>query len=475
MSKPADKEKQVKADEVVGEAVKEVREIREIRATSLGRTLALTKVSVTAGAKLAAHSLGALFMDKREARRSREKLIEQQIDLIVEELGRLKGSLMKAGQFISMYGDYFFPPKLNKILKHLQADSPPVTWAEMEKHVRAELGDARMAKLEIDPKPYAAASLGQVHLAKIKGDPRQYCLKIQYPNIAKAIDSDLRNLKTLIAILGKGEHGDRYEEMMTEFREILVRELDYKLEREAMENFRARLKDDLRFVIPEAPPEFCTGRILMTTFEAGCSPADASVLALPQSRRNAIGGALLELYFIEIFGLAFVQTDPHFGNYKIRIGETQDSDRLVLLDFGSMRRFDQKFVSHYASYVRGAYDKDKERIVQAAIDMRLVLPSDSEAVKDELYDLACIFLEPLRQSDKHASDRVAIEELEHMPHLIAAKTRRLIEKIGMRPPPREILLLDRKLLGIFVFLATLRALVPGREIVERHVPKERGG
>ena len=32
-----------------------------------------------------------------------------------------------------------------------QADSPPVSWAEMEKHLRAELGDARMAKLEIDP------------------------------------------------------------------------------------------------------------------------------------------------------------------------------------------------------------------------------------------------------------------------------------------------------------------------------------
>lgn len=463
MSKPADKTK------------KNEREIQEIRSTKLGRTLALTKVSVTAGAKIAAHSIGALFMDKQEARRAKARLIEEQVDLIVDELGRLKGSLMKAGQFISMYGDYFFPPKLSKILKHLQADSPPVTWTEMEKHVRAELGDARMAQLEIDPKPYAAASLGQVHLARIRGSDRQYCIKIQYPNIAQAIDSDLRNLKTIVALLGKGEHGERYEEMMAEFKEILLRELDYRLEREAMETFRIRLKDDPRFVIPEAPEGFCTTRILMTSFEAGCSPADPTVAALPQSRRNALGGALLELYFIEIFNLRFVQTDPHFGNYKIRIGEKPEDDRLVLLDFGSMRTFDPKFVSHYSSYVRGAYDKDRSRIVQAATDMRLILTSDSEAVRDELYDLACIFLEPLRQSDKHASERIAIEELESMPHLIAAKTRRLIEKIGMRPPPREILLLDRKLLGIFVFLATLRALVPGREIVERYVPKDGGG
>ena len=227
MSKPSEKPK-------TGDD-RPANEISGITSTSLGRSFALAKVSVTAGAKVATTAIGSLFVDRREAKRRRDRMIEEQLDLFVEELGKLKGSLMKAGQFISMYGDYFLSPKLNKILKHLQADSPPVSWAEMDKHLTAELGPERRAKLEVDPKPYAAASLGQVHLAKIKGDPRSYCVKIQYPNIAKAIDSDLRNLKALIAVLGKGEHGDRYQEMMVEFRSVLTRELDYKLEREAME------------------------------------------------------------------------------------------------------------------------------------------------------------------------------------------------------------------------------------------------
>ncbi len=456
------------AEDEVGEGFKE---IHRIKSGPFSRNFALARISVTAGARVATHALGALFMDKKSARISRDKMWGEQLDMIVEELGRLKGSLMKAGQFISMYGDYFFPPKLNKILKHLQADSPPISWGEMEKHLSTELGPDRMARLEVDPKPFAAASLGQVHLARIKGRPGQFCVKIQYPHIAKAIDSDLRSLKTLLAIMGRGEHGERYDEMMQEFRDVLKRELDYKLEREAMETFRARLAGDQRFVIPEAPVEFCTGRILTTSFEAGHSPGDPEVANLPQSRRNSLGGALLELYFIEIFGLGFVQTDPHFGNYKIRIGQGQGDDRLVLLDFGSMRVFPKDFVNHYADYVRGAYDQDKARIIAAATSMRLLLPTDPASVRNELCELACIFMEPLRQSDKPANERVATEELENLPHLIAAKTRRLIERIGMRPPPREILLLDRKLLGIFVFLATLRALVPGQEIINRYIPR----
>lgn len=439
--------------------------MRRVQTSSLGRSLTVMKLTVTAGAKAASHALTSLFDDRKTKRAKREAMIAGQFDSIVEELGKLKGSLMKAGQLVSMYGDYFFPPKYNRILKHLQADSTPVTWQAIAGQLEAGLGASWSSLLLVEEKPYAAASLGQVHLARRPGDDRDLCVKVQYPGIDRTVDSDMRALKPLLSLLRFGEHGDRFDALVDEFRDIMTRELDYVAERQAMERFRLALRDDARYVVPESVAETSSARILTSTYQTGVAPDDPTVLALSQARRNALGAALVELYFFEIFKMREVQTDPHFGNFRVQIG---DQDRLVLLDFGSMREFTPEFVATYGEYVAGAYLRDRARVVGAALRMGLLLQSDPEDVRTELFELTGVLMEPLKVAESGRTGALA-DELEDFPRLISAKTRRFIDKIGMRPPPRELLLLDRKLLGVFVFLATLRALVPGRQIMAKYV------
>ena len=64
-----------------------------------------------------------------------------------------------------------------------------------------------------DPIPFAAASLGQVHSAVLSGNAsptgkdEKVAVKIQFPDIAKSIDSDLGYLKLLLTagkLLPKG-------------------------------------------------------------------------------------------------------------------------------------------------------------------------------------------------------------------------------------------------------------------------------
>jgi predicted unusual protein kinase regulating ubiquinone biosynthesis (AarF/ABC1/UbiB family) len=443
-------------------------EIAGVKASVFGRGLAVARLSVRSTAKAATYALGSLFADERTAGERRERFLAEQTEALVDELGRLKGSLMKAGQFLSMYGDYFVSPKLNRILKHLQADSPPVAWATMQGVLESELGPAAIASLDIAPTPLAAASLGQVYLARRRGEAGQLCLKLQYPGMERAIASDLASLKVLFKILRRGPHRDRFDAVLGEFRDVLARELNYRLERESLERFRAALAGDPRFRLPEPIAALSTGKVLTTTYMPGLAPDDPAVLALPQERRNALGEALLELYFREIFELGLVQTDPHFGNYKIQLGDGAP-DGLVLLDFGSTRGFAPEFRDVYADYVVGAYEEDKARVVDAALRLGLLLPTDGEPVRRELFELAALFMEPLRYGDQSPAAQLrAAARLEEMPRLIAAKTRRLIDRLGVRPPPREIVLLDRKLMGIFVFLATLKALVPGGPLVDRY-------
>lgn len=48
-----------------------------------------------------------------------------------------------------------------------------------------------------ETKAFAAASLGQLHLARLKSG-ETVAVKIQYPGIARTIDTDVRNLRALL-------------------------------------------------------------------------------------------------------------------------------------------------------------------------------------------------------------------------------------------------------------------------------------
>ena len=68
--------------------------------------------------------------------------------------------------------------------------------------------------------------------------------------------------------------------------------------------------------------------------------------------RNALAGSANT--FEELFEFQTVQTDPHFGNYKIRIGAAEDGSEHVNTYFGAVRKFSNDFISRYRQLMRGA-------------------------------------------------------------------------------------------------------------------------
>ena len=102
-----------------------------------------------------------------------------------------------------------------------QDGSPPVAWEDLEPVVVERLGKKRLAELEIDPEPMAAASLGQVHRAKRKSDGLELCVKIQYPRLADAIDSDIRTLTQIVRLARLVPKGMELNAIMEEVREMI--------------------------------------------------------------------------------------------------------------------------------------------------------------------------------------------------------------------------------------------------------------
>src|ERR1700745_3150730 len=134
--------------------------LKKIKSGAVSRGFSLARMSLKGEAKPASHAMGSLFSPESEQSERVKALLMAQLEVLSRELGQLKGSVMKVGQMLSVYGEHFLPPEANAVLKSLQSQAPPLAWPEIEKVLKHELGSAKLSLLEIDAEPIASASLG---------------------------------------------------------------------------------------------------------------------------------------------------------------------------------------------------------------------------------------------------------------------------------------------------------------------------
>ncbi|WP_366515681.1 ABC1 kinase family protein [Solimonas marina] len=434
------------------------------------RSLALTRLGVGAGAKIMAHSLTNIFRGEISRDSANRDFYERQAQILADELGRLKGSVMKAGQMLSLYGQYFLPEEAVIVLSQLQDDTPPVAWKVVQPVLERNLGKTRLRELDIDTEAMAAASLGQVHRARRKSDGLELCVKIQYPGVADAIESDINTLSRLLIMTRLTPKGLNLGPVFNEVREMLYREVDYKSEADFTRRFAQRLAGDDRFVVPQVIDDYSTPQVLTTTYEANVSVRSPQVQKLGLARRNRLGEAFFELFCNEFFRWGMVQSDPHFGNYRFRIGERAEDDRIVLLDFGATRLFPRPFVSAYSDIVEGALRHDRAQVVRGAKAIGLMNEKMPDAALDAFVAMCEAIVEPFEPADSERADaklrnangayRWGDSDLPMRMGRVAA-TNAL--SVHFRVPPREIVFLHRRLAGVFIMLATLRCELDARE------------
>src|SRR3546814_6235112 len=88
-----------------------------LKTKPLERSVALARLGVGAGAKIMAHSLANIFRGEISRDSANREFYERQAQILADELGKLKGSVMKAGQMLSLYGQYFLPEEAVVVLR----------------------------------------------------------------------------------------------------------------------------------------------------------------------------------------------------------------------------------------------------------------------------------------------------------------------------------------------------------------------
>jgi len=449
--------------------------LNKIKSSLFERSLSVAKIGLNAGFKYAAQKVSS----QNDPQKFNEFLTSQ-AQFITTELGELKGSLMKAGQMLSMYGEYFFPPEANQFLKLLQTDSPPLEFSEIQKILENYLSPEILEELDIHPQCIGSASMGQVHLATVKATGEKIALKIQYPDVDKAIDSDIKALKTLLNMSRLLPSGIQLDPVMAEVKEMLLQELDYKTEAELTKKyyqFVSQIPDsEKKFKVPKVYDRYSSGKTLATEYLEGFKADHALVQALPQKRRDRLAENFLDLYQKEIFEWNFVQTDPHLGNYKIII-DPLGNDRLALIDFGATRQFSESFIQSYRRMIKGSVTGNLDDLHAACRELGFIIDSDSPEYIQVFTDFCFSTVEPFWNYDdpRNHQHKVDKEGFYHwkqndLPGRVVKKALQF-KNFNLRAPPREILFMDRKTGGVFIFLSVLNCRINARKIIDPYINK----
>lgn len=447
--------------------------VKRVKTGALERRFSMAKAGFMAGARYATLSAGTVFTPASERQAKRKAILSKQAQHLADELGKLKGSVVKIGQMMALFGEHFLPEEVTAALHTLENSTAHLEWPAIERHLLEQLGEEKFAELDIETDALGAASLGQVHKAIRKQDGKELVLKIQYPGVADAIDSDLRAVVQLLKVSRLVPITEQFNEWLAEVREMLGREVNYHLEAATTKHFHDVLANDNRFVVPQIVDEFCTDNIICMTFEHGIHVNDPAVLELSQERRNVIGKAIMQLCCREIFEWNKMQTDPNFGNYLLRVDPEHKQDQIVLLDFGAFRDFEDEILGPGREMIRASWYRDRERMERAVTALDFFGPTTPKRIVDGFADLCFEAIEVLQDPDRYPPPAEVLNDngeylwgKSDLPTRMVTQASRNAISVHFDVPPKEFIFLARKMLGAYTFLHVIHAEVRGNHILE---------
>ncbi len=335
----------------------------------------MPRKAVRRTARLAALPLGyagrsAIGLGKRIGGKPAEAVMteiqQRTAEQLFRTLGELKGGAMKMGQMLSVL-ESAFPEEMagpyREHLTRLQDAAPPMPTQTVRDILADELGPDWSERLVwLDGGPTAAASIGQVHRGRWV-DGREVAVKVQYPEAADALMSDLRQLSLLARTAAPLVPGIDLKPLVAELQARAADELDYHLEAEAQRAFAEAFRDDPDIVVPDV---VAVGRTVLVTEWLESPASIASVIADgTQEERDHYGELFVRFLFSGPVRTGMLHADPHPGNYRVIPDADGRPGRLGVLDFGAVARLPERGLPEaMGRLLRAGAEEDPDVLVE---------------------------------------------------------------------------------------------------------------
>ncbi len=303
------------------------------------------------------------------------------VNQLVDQLSRMRGAAMKVGQMISMLELEGLPEEqqdeLQRKLASLRDGIPPVPFSRLEKLLRKELG-APLASVfsDFDERAFAAASIGQVHRATtLDGDA--VVVKVQYPGVAEAVETDLRNAMLLVPLVNRLAPGLDAKALATEMRERIGEELDYELEAQNQRRIERLTRGHPFVYVPRVYTNLSTRRVLVSEYVEGARFEE--VRGAEEAVRDRYGEIVFRFFFGLLYRERIALGDPHPGNYLLR-----PDGRVCFLDFGLLRDVDADHLEAEAAIALAVRTRDATGLKAALVAAGYLPAERADSVDAEL-------------------------------------------------------------------------------------------
>jgi predicted unusual protein kinase regulating ubiquinone biosynthesis (AarF/ABC1/UbiB family) len=416
-----------------------------------GRTARVAGLGVELAGRALINGAGALARGDSLAPRDLV-LTPGNLNRLADELARLRGAAMKAGQLVSMDYGAVLPPELAAPLARLQESGPPMPPRQLRRALDRAWGPGWMAKFErFETRPAASASIGQVHRAQLRGGPA-LAVKVQFEGVRDSIDVDLDTLAFMVRRSGLLPRGADIDPFLDGVRARLHREADYVSEAESLTAYARALGDDRDFIMPGIVEELSGESVLaMDWVEGGpLSTLDGADQAL----RDRAAAALIRLTVREVFAFGLIQSDPNPANFRFR-----EDGRIALLDFGATEIVTPERAAGLRAVLRAGLAGDDAALGDALLQAGAISDALAPDLRAQAISAARLALAPLGLDAPF--DFAGAGLVDRLREEGAA-----LQAAGFNhTPPVDLAYIQRKVAGVYLIAARLRAKLALRPLV----------
>lgn len=370
---------------------------------------------------------------------------------MVDRLGLLHGLPQKIGQLLAFSDLSDSSPDFARLTESDSCLTADEAFAEIERQLGSPLSTHFR---EVAPRGISA-SIGQVHHA-VCHDGREVAIKLQHPGIADALQWDLRALGWLTAPIGDLRRGFDLPSYRQEIGTMLLRELDFTLEAQSIEEFRNRCGGWPSLDLPSVFSKLSGPKLLVTSWVQGDRlPAAAS---WPLAERQILADTILRLFLQGLFRWRLLHADPNPGNYRFQSARSHGVTRLGLLDFGCVKAVSPDLAHALARLIEAAIEGRLEAdfVWDCFLEMGFSRPALG-ALRERLVGVAEILCEPFRNAAPFSNSQWALGE-----RLAACLGE---ERMTFRTAgPADLLFVIRTFQGVLKYLAHLQVATRWRDL-----------
>ncbi|MDX2506615.1 MAG: AarF/ABC1/UbiB kinase family protein [Gammaproteobacteria bacterium] len=321
----------------------------------LARSGVAGAAAMKVGAGYLKHRVKRPFLSRDDKQKDKEKLDDKNAQVLFKALTQLRGTALKVAQMIGMEQG-LLPESYRKELGKSFHQVPPLNRVLVRKLMMSEFNKTpEKLFAQFSAQAFAAASLGQVHKAK-HCDGTNVAVKVQYPGINVAIESDLALLRGVVRGMSNSK---LILQSLDEIEARLKEEVDYRIEAKNTRWFQKHVT--LKGIyIPQVYNELSSQRVLTTELIQGLHLDNWLATRPSQAMRNKTAQLLYDFFIHSSRDLQRLHADPNPGNYLFH-----EDGSISVIDFGCVRRMSDQFTDLFPRILLAYLNDDPESLFAA--------------------------------------------------------------------------------------------------------------